>query len=289
MKKAIKIWGRLILAILLLAATGIGAFVYKVVYGFPFYESDPPTIAFTEQRFSVLLFNKTNGFRHGEAIATSTEAIEQMAADRGWNLFVTEEGGIFNSEQLALFDVVIWNNVTGKVLTAEQRKAFQAYIEAGGGFVGTHGAGDFSHHWEWYERELIGATFSHHTMNPGVQAAMLHLECDSVSHALCEGLMDQDEREDEWYVFLDNPRNSGFTPIYTVDEETFDPNGNFLFLVKNKDFGMGTDHPIVWYKDLPDGGRSFYSAMGHTGASFQEENHLTLLRKGIEWAGGRAE
>ena len=287
MKKVLKIFAWVILGILLLAAIGIGGFVYKVFYGFPFYESDPPAIAFQEQEFSVLLFNKTNGFRHGEAIEASTQAFEQIAAERGWNLFVTEEGGVFNPEQLVLFDVVIWNNVTGKVLTPDQRNAFQAYMESGGGYVGIHGAGDFSHHWEWYEKELIGATFSHHTMNPGVQRATMHLECDSLSHTLCGGLSERDEREDEWYVFLDNPRSSGFTPIYTVDEETFDPNGNFLFLVKNKDFGMGADHPIVWYKDLADGGRSFYSAMGHTGASFQEENHLRLLRQGIEWAGGR--
>lgn len=287
MRKVIKIFGMVILGILLLAAIGIGGFVYKVVYGFPFYEHSPPDITLESQGFSVLLFNKTNGFRHGEAISESTQAFEQMAAEAGWNLYQTEKGGVFNPEQLALFDVVIWNNVTGKVLTVEQREAFQAYIESGGGYVGIHGAGDFSHRWEWYEKELIGATFSHHTMNPGVQLATMHLECDSTSTELCEGLLTKDERKDEWYVFNENPRNKGFTPIYTVDEETFDPNGNFLFIVKNKDFGMGADHPIVWYKQLPNGGRTFYSALGHTGSSFQEENHLQLLQQGIEWAGRR--
>lgn len=285
MRKGFKVFGRVIVGILLLTAIGIGGFVYKVVYGFPFYESTPPEMVLQDHEFSVLLFNKTNGFRHGEAISESTKAFEQMAADAGWNLFITEKGGVFNSEQLALFDVVIWNNVTGKVLSSDQREAFQAYIESGGGYVGIHGAGDFSHYWDWYEEELIGATFSHHTMNPGVQSATMNLECDSVSVELCGGLLTEEEREDEWYVFLENPRNTGFTPIYTVDEETFDPNGNFLFLVKDKDFGMGVDHPIVWYKELPGGGRTFYSAIGHTGASFQEENHLRLLQQGIEWAG----
>ena len=70
-----------------------------------------------------------------------------------------KNGAVFNPEQLAKFDVVIWNNSTGRVLTDEQRAAFKAYIENGGGYVGIHGAGDHSHHWDWYEDELVGARF----------------------------------------------------------------------------------------------------------------------------------
>ncbi len=151
--------------------------------------------------------------------------------------------------------------------------------------MGIHGAGDFSHYWPWFEKELIGATFSHHTMNPGIQTAQMNLECDSSHIAVCGNLIESYKREDEWYVFNENPRKKSFTVLYTVDESTFDPNGNFLFLVKNKDFGMGEDHPIVWFKELPGGGRAFYSALGHSGASFEEENHLDMLRQGIEWAG----
>lgn len=86
-------------------------------------------------------------------------------------------------------------------------------------------------------------------------------------------------------LFNNNPRDKAFIPVYTVDENTFDPSGNLGSLVTDKDFGMGDDHPIVWYKELPGGGRSFYSALGHSGAAFAEEKLLGLLQRGIEWAG----
>ncbi|MEM6632977.1 MAG: ThuA domain-containing protein [Bacteroidota bacterium] len=285
MRKFIKILAISLLGLFILGLVAFGGFYYKVRYGLPFFESTPPEISMGAANFSVLLFNKTNGFRHSAAIESSTLAFQEMAKDRNWNLFVTESGAVFNEEQLSLFDVVIWNNVTGPVLTEEQRTAFRAYMENGGGYVGIHGAGDFSHYWDWYENTLIGATFSHHTMNPGIQPASMHLECDSSGFHMCQGLDGYIERSDEWYVFLDNPREKGFTVLYTVDEETFDPNGNFLFLARNKDFGMGADHPIVWFKELPGGGRTFYSALGHAGEAFQEDLHLQMLKNAIEWTG----
>ncbi len=131
MRKGLKILGYSLLALLLVGGLGIGFFVYRVVYGLPFYESEAPEISLKQEGFSVLLFNKTNGFRHGEAISSSTKAFEQMAEQARWNLIVTESGGVFNPKQLALFDVVVWNNVTGKVLKAEQREAFKQYMEQG--------------------------------------------------------------------------------------------------------------------------------------------------------------
>jgi len=285
MKKGIKIFLLTLLTIILLATIVMGLFAYKALYGFPFYDDNPPEIPAKMADFSVLHFTKTNGFRHGSAIEESTKQFEQMAKENGWTLFTTDNGAIFNQNQLQQFDVVVWNNVTGRNLKDEQRTAFQSYMENGGGFLGIHGAGDFSHQWKWYEETLIGANFTHHSMNPQIQAADMYLECDSTHSFSCQNLSPKWNRSDEWYVFLNNPRDKGFTVLYTVDEKTFDPNGNIPFLVKNKDFGMGDDHPIVWYKCLPNGGRTFYSALGHDGTFFTESQHLELLKKGILWAG----
>lgn len=43
-----------------------------------------------------------------------------MAAVDDWFLYETEDAGVFKVEQLAKFDAVIWNNVSGSVLTDEQ-------------------------------------------------------------------------------------------------------------------------------------------------------------------------
>ncbi len=275
-----------LLGIIVLAIIGIGGFIYRVQYGLPFFDSNPPTLPTEMKDFSILLFSKTNGFPHTEAIEAAKPAFDKMSQQNGWTLFTTDNAAVFNTDQLAKFDVVIWSNATGKNLTDEQREAFKKYIEGGGNFVGIHGTGDASHHWDWYYETLIGANFSHHPLSPQIQAANINLECDSTSNFPCMGLPSTTNRSDEWYVFFDNPRENGFTVLYTLDESGLTMSGNLPILVKNKDFGMGDDHPIIWYKCLPNGGRTFYSAMGHTGSSFSEPAYLEILERGIKWAGG---
>lgn len=285
MKKFLKFVLYSFLSLFLVGFIGIGIFVYKVKYGLPFYDSTPPTLPVEMKDFSVLLFSKTNGFPHSEAIASAIPAFETMAKKNDWGIYSTNNAAVFNKEQLTKFDVIIWSNATGRNLTDEQRIAFKEYMENGGGFLGIHGTGDDSHHWDWYYEKLIGAHFSHHPLDPQLQTANLHLECDSTSSYPCLDLPATFNRSDEWYVFLDNPRAKDFKVLYTLDETDLAMSGNLKYLVDDKDFGMGADHPIIWYKCLPNGGRTFYSAMGHTGASFQEATHLAILEKGIQWAG----
>ncbi len=282
MKRWLKITLYTILSILVIGAVIIGIFIYQVNYGLPFFDHEAPEIKKDLNDFSILIFSKTNGFRHGEAIDASLNAFDKMADDNGWSIVHTENGAIFNAEQLALFDVVVWNNVTGKVLTDEQRSVFETYIENGGGYVGIHGAGDFSHHWKWYNKNLIGASFSHHPMSPQLQNGTMISECQD--NPLCKVLPSKFSRMEEWYVFYDNPRDKGFKIWFTVDEATFNPSGQFGFLQSDKNWGMGADHPVVWSKCVKKG-RTFYSALGHTGDSFKEKEHLAILESGIRWSG----
>lgn len=269
---------------LLLVVTGGGALVYKARYGFNFYETTPPALPADLGEDAVLIFSKTNGYRHGDAIEASLPAFEKMAADNGWSLFVTDNGAVFNPEQLRRFRVVVWNNTSGKVLREEQRRAFRDYLEVGGGFVGIHAAGDNSHQWDWYEQWVIRAHFSHHPLSPQIQAATLYLEADAAQHVLAKDLPARWPREEEWYMFFDNPRKQASQVLYTLDETDIDPSGNLAFLVTDKDWGMGDDHPVVWYHEVGEG-RAFYSALGHQAAAFREAAHLTMLENGIRWAG----
>ena len=94
-------------------------------------------------------------------------ALTAMAERKGWQLLVSDKGGAFNAATLGKFDAVIWNNISGDVLTLTQRKAFQAFVKRGGGYVGIHGsAGDPVYFWDWYPDTLIGAAV------PGVMKAV---------------------------------------------------------------------------------------------------------------------
>lgn len=282
MKRKLKIALKIVLGLFLLFVIAMGLFIYKARYGFNFYESAPPELPADIIGNTILLFSKTNGFRHGEAIDASIPAFEKMAKNNGWKLFSTDNGAVFNPEQLQKFDVVIWNNCSGKVLDKEQRQNFKSYLENGGGYLGVHASGDNSHQWEWYEKNVIGTLFSHHSLNPQFQMGTMHLEEGNAT--LTKALPTKWDREEEWYVFYDSSRDKGFKVLYTLDEGNMNMSGNIPLLASDKDFGMGEDHPIVWYNTVGKG-RAFYSALGHAGSAFEEPEHLQMLENAIQWAG----
>jgi uncharacterized protein len=282
MKKALKIVFFSLFGLLALAAAALALFVYKVKNGFPVsYETEPPAISFPAGQPAILLFSKTTGYRHDEAIAAAKPMFAQMAQRNGWFLYDTEEGGAFNAEQLAKFKVVIFNNSTGEVIDADQKKALESFVENGGGLIGIHGAGDDSHHWEWYENNLIGAKFSHHPIKNQLQKTELTLQpqADSV---LWHQLPAKWSHTDEWYIFFNSPLQNGFTGVYLIDGEAIDPSGDLPPLLSGKNFGMGRQHPVAWYK--PTGkGRTFYTSIGHTGQAFAQPQLGRLLENAIRW------
>jgi len=284
MKKILKVIGLGLLGIIILIVIALSLFIYDMGSGFDTFEETPPELPGDLGSQAVLIFSKTNGFRHSEAIKASLPIYRTIASSNGWSIYETENGAIFNQEQLAKFQVVVWNNTTGKVLTEQQRQALREYIENGGGFIGIHGAGDHSHKWDWYEKEVIKARFSHHNIQLELDTATLSLEVAPSNRALTRGLPQQVAHPDEWYVFYNNPRDNGANVVYTVDENTFNVSGNIPLLVTDKDFGMGEDHPIVWYHELQSG-RVLYSALGHHASAFEQPFYQQLLENAIKWAG----
>ena len=280
MKKFLKIFLWSVGSIIVLLAILMSVFIYKIKYGFPVsYETDAPAIDFPSGQRAVLLFSKSTGFRHGESIETGKKVFDDLAKKNNWFLYSTEEGGVFNPEQLAKFDAVIFNNSTGRLLNDDQQKVFQEYVENGGSLIGIHGAGDDSHHWEWYEQNLVGSLFSHHSLNPQFQETEITL--DAVKDSLMsQGLPARWTHADEWYVFFENPRDKGFNIIYTIDGEKINPDGNIL-LTKDKNFGMGKDHPVAWYRATGKG-RTFYTSIGHDATAWKQDAFVRMLENAVK-------
>ena len=246
------------------------------------YDKDAPKLPELKQP-AILIFSKTNGFRDSNQIATANAALEKIAKDKGWASFTTENAAVFNAEQLAEFKAVVWNSTSGDVLTPEQRAAFKAWMEAGGGFVGLHGAGgDPSYKWQWYVDDLIGAQFIGHTLSPQFQQGRLVIE--DQTHPATKGLGAEWVREEEWYSFDKSPRAKGYHILVTLDEASYSPREKIPLLV-DKDLRMGKDHPIVWTHCLGNG-RAFYSALGHRAESYAEPKHLAMIAGAISWVAG---
>jgi uncharacterized protein len=245
--------------------------------GVKVYETEAPAVPNDLKRPAVLVFSKTNGFRHEEAIPAANALFADMAKGQKWGHFQTENGATFSPEILARFDAVIFNNVSGDVFTPAQRQALKSYIEAGGSFVGIHGAGgDMSHDWHWYVDDLIGAQFIGHPMGPQFQKATVKVE--DKTHPAMLGLSDSWSRTDEWYSFAKSARKPGVTVLATLDEATYSPKGPF-----GQELAMGKDHPIVW-SHCTGKGRVLYSAMGHQASAYAEPDYRKLLTGATRWA-----
>ena len=218
----------------------------------------------------VLLFTKTEGFRHG-SIDQAVPALQNEGTLRGWTVTHTEDAQIFDPVSLADFDVVVFLLTTGDVLDVTQQAAMEGFVAAGGGFAGVHSATDTEYDWPWYG-ELIGAYFDGH---PPVQTADVLVE--DATHPSTAHLSSPWTRDDEWYAFDENPSDDpNINVLLNLDESTYDPGNHF----------MDGDHPIAWSQEI-HGGRSFYTAGGHTGASYGEADFLVHLAEGIEWAAGQ--
>ena len=244
--------------------------------GLHVYEKTPPALPAQIKRPAILVFSKTNGFRHEEAIPAGNAMFAAIAKDKGWGYFQTENGAAFAPEILSRFDAVVFNNASGDLFTPEQRAAFKAFVENGGGYVGIHAAGDNSHAaWDWYMTDIIGAVFTQHTMSPQFQQATINVE--DRAHPAAQGLPASWQHTEEWYSFDKSPRTKGYHVLATVDEKTYNPVGMF-----KKDLRMG-DHPVVWWHCVGKG-RVLYSALGHRAEAFAEPEHRRLLTEAVAWA-----
>jgi len=212
--------------------------------------------------FSVLVFSKTAGFRH-DSIPAGIAAIQQLGTQNNFTVEATEDASAFTDANLARFQAVVWLSTTGDVLNATQQAAFERYIRAGGGFAGVHAAADTEYDWPWYGN-LVGAWFQQH---PAIQQATVRIE--DTTHPSTAGLPATWVRTDEWYSYRTNPRSSVHV-LANLDESTYSGGG------------MG-DHPIAWCRAY-DGGRSWYTGMGHTQGSYTEANFRTHLLGGIRYA-----
>jgi type 1 glutamine amidotransferase len=239
------------------------------------YDNDRPKFVMPAGRPHILLFEKMTGFRDGPSVDAAHAALLAMAQKKGWAMVATDKGGAMNPATLAKFDLVIWNNVSGDVLTLTQRDAFRKYLDKGGGFIGIHGsAGDPFTFWDWYVDTLIGARFAGHPMAPQFQDARIIVE--PKGGALTSGLPSEWVMKDEWYSFTTNPRKSGSAIIATLDEASYNPVG-----MRGQQLRMG-DHPIAWSRCVGRG-RVFYSAIGHRPEVYSDPRHLTLLENAVSW------
>ncbi|MEP7279240.1 MAG: ThuA domain-containing protein [Bacteroidota bacterium] len=223
-------------------------------------------LALGKPKPKVLVFCKTAGFHH-KSIADGIVAIQKLGVENKFDVDTTIDGDKFNNENLKQYKTIIFLSTTGDVLNDEQQAAFKKYIEAGGGYMGIHAATDCEYNWPWYGN-LSGAYFGGHPAQQTATLNVVDLENISTKH-----LPNPWIRKDEWYSF--KWMATDLHVLITIDEKSYD-------LAKIKPMGY---HPMAWYHEY-DGGRAFYTELGHVEESFADLLYLRHILGGIEYAMG---
>jgi cytochrome c len=220
-----------------------------------------------EEKPRLLVFSKTKGWHH-TSIPFGISAIKKIAEKEGYLVDTTTNSSLFNDENLKQYQAVIFNCTTGNVLNGAEQAAFERYIQAGGGYVGIHSAADTEYDWPWYG-QLAGAYFDSHPHNSNIREAVVQIK--DKNHPATAGLPERWKRTDEWYNY--RSYYPGIKILASLDEQSYEGGTN------------GSNHAIAWYHEF-DGGRAFYTGLGHTDESYADPLFIGHLAGGVKYAIG---
>lgn len=216
----------------------------------------------------ILLFSHSTGYRHA-SIEPGIAAIQRLGAREKMVVVPSADPDVFTPERLKDFDAIIFLSTSTDPKKPEsewfqgpRREALQAFVHRGGGVVGIHAASDSHYHWPWYGK-LIGGHFARHPQ--GTPAGTLKVV--DRKHAAAKGVDATIRRVDEWYYFDDyNPEAHVLVTLdpASIGEQDVNPN------------------PVSWVHEF-EGGRVFYTAMGHTNETYTDRNFLNHLAGGLRW------
>jgi type 1 glutamine amidotransferase len=244
------------------------------------------TLLFTSDIFAaagdkkILVYTRnyvTNGkgYVH-DNIPDCVEAIKKLGSESEFSVDVSAEPGVFTPENLKQYAAIVFANSNNEAFeTQAQRDAFRRYIRAGGGFVGIHSASGSEREWPWFW-SMLGGKFRRH---PKIQP--FEVRVVDAEHPATKDLPSTFTWTDECY-YLDN-FDKGIHPLLVTDPHKIEDPQKAEYPGDT----FGDSMPLAWYHEF-EGGRSFYTALGHRKESYQDPILVKHIRGGILWAMGLA-
>jgi type 1 glutamine amidotransferase len=257
-------------------------------------------------RYDVLVYSETTGFRH-DHIPHTILAIQRLGIKHGFNVDVYDPqlpsvslptSPFLSIDTLSKYETIVFESTVGHnpgpLDPATERPVFEAYMRAGGGYVGIHGAADSArgtpaNQWSWYGN-LVGGWFINH---PNGQAGFghcgtcLHVEVirEDDEHPATEDLPPRWRIVDELYNFDRAPRADVHT-LLSLNEDTYQRSLNSGNAANNPLTLMGGDHPIAWCQNW-DGGKAFSQILGHARWLYYDEEYMDVILGGIQTTADR--
>lgn len=221
---------------------------------------------------NVLIFTKNGkGYIH-DNIPASIAALQKLGAENGFNTDTTTNAELFNEANLKKYDAIIFSNTNNDVFDSEEQKvAFMRYIQSGGGFIGIHSASGTERKWKWF-KQMLGATFLRH---PPFQQFSVHIF--DKTHPAVKNLPPSWNTNDECYYFKEINPSIRVLAVSDISNLKDSSNGKDM----RPDI-FGNMYPSIWCHEF-DGGRIWYSALGHSIDNYSNHVYLNHLLTGIKW------
>lgn len=221
-------------------------------------------------KVNVLVYTKNGqGYVH-DNIPAAVACIQRLGNQHGFGVDVSDDPTVFNEANLKKYKALIFTSTNNDVFsTDEQKVAFMRYIQAGGGFVGIHSVTGTERHWPWFIR-LVGGTFVRHAAHQTFSEIII-----DTTHVSTNLLPHHWQVSDECYYIKDiNPDLQVLTvhDLSTVKD-------------KQKPTTYGNVFPSTWCHQF-DGGRQWYTALGHDAKTYSDPLFEKFIMGGITWVIG---
>lgn len=222
-------------------------------------------------KMSVLIYTKNGeGYVH-DNIAASVAAMEKICEAEGISTEVSDDPGVFTPENLSRFDALIFANTNNEGFdTQAQKKAFQEYIRGGGGFMAIHSSNATERDWVWY-RAMVGGKFLRHPPHQEFDVLVTDPSHPSTKHLPLRWTV-----TDECYY--SNHINPDIHVLLSADLSTIEDEQKSEYPGET----WGTQIPICWCHEF-EGGRQWYTALGHDIPFYEDALFVEHLRGGLLW------
>lgn len=226
-----------------------------------------------QSRFRVLAFySDTTEPDHVQFAKDAVKFLSARAVNENFTFDATSKWEDLNDERLKGYQLVIWLNESPS--KAEQRSAFERYIEQGGAWLGFHAAGynDKDTSWPWFVDFLGSAVFYINSWPP----LPARINIDDPAHVVTTGIPhDFESPANEWYIWKPNPRlNPNVRILATLDPSNYP--------IGFKDVLTRGDLPVVWTNTKY---RMLYMNMGHGDKIFTSAVQNRLIDNAVIWLG----
>ncbi len=220
----------------------------------------------------VLIYTKNGeGYIH-DNIAASVDALKKICQENKIQTEVSDNPAVFTDENLKKYQAIIFSNTNNEGFdTDDQRAAFKQFVQSGKGFVGIHSACASERKWPWFWAMVGGQFVRHPKFQPFTIKVIDH------QHPATEFLGETWSWEDECYYL--NHLNPDIHILLAADLTTIDDPQRSEYPGET----FGNYFPLAWYHHF-DGGRQFYTALGHQNTHYSDPQFLKHLQGGILWA-----